>query len=175
LLYFKKILKTKIKENSITLEEISYVISSLIEIIFESRFNDICLNNITVLFQVFLNHPLIASNGILLIQKHILKLNRFSFLILYLFRKFTFFKLGKFVSEIISKINTYNDSNGTILTYKPLIGLYDKIMNSNAVYSKNYQSILEKIFANVEYILQKLLEAIVSLDASNNFDELLLW
>lgn len=48
-------------------------------------------------------------------------------------------------------------------------------MNSNAVNSKNYQSVLEKIFANIEYILQKILDAIVSINASNNFDEFLLW
>jgi len=48
-------------------------------------------------------------------------------------------------------------------------------MNSNAVNGKNYQNLLEKIFANIEFILQKILNGIVSLDASNNFDEFLLW
>jgi cobalamin biosynthesis Co2+ chelatase CbiK len=83
--------------------------------------------------------------------------------------------LGKFVEEIISKINSYNDADNSLSTFKPLLGLYDKIMNSNAVNGKDYQNLLEKIFANIEFILQKILNGIVLLDASNNFDEFLLW
>lgn len=88
---------------------------------------------------------------------------------------FKFLFLGHLIVEIISKINSYTDSNSSLLTYKPLLGLYDKIMNSNSVNNKNYQNVLEKIFGNIEFVLQKILSGIVSIDASNNFNEFLLW
>ncbi len=67
LVYFKKILKSKIIENSLSCEESNFVIFSLIDIIFESKFNDICLNNITALLQVFLNNDQISRNGIFIL------------------------------------------------------------------------------------------------------------
>ena len=83
--------------------------------------------------------------------------------------------IGKLVTQIIQKINSYTETDDNIYRYKPLLGLYDKIMLSSSVNGKNYQAVLEKMFANIEYILKKVLEGIVLIDVSNNFEQFLLW
>lgn len=72
-------------------------------------------------------------------------------------------------------MNSYTNVNDSIYKYKPLLELYDKLMMSSSVNIKNYQSVLEKIFSNVEYILQKILSGIILVDISNNLDQFLLW
>jgi len=48
-------------------------------------------------------------------------------------------------------------------------------MHSDSVNQKNYQNILEKIFSNIEKIIQKVLEGINQIDAAKNFEQFLLW
>ncbi len=47
-------------------------------------------------------------------------------------------------------------------------------MHSDSVNLKNYHNILEKIFVNIEIILQNVLKNISLIDAANNFDTFLL-
>lgn len=48
-------------------------------------------------------------------------------------------------------------------------------MMSSSINQNNFQKILEKIFSNVEFILQKILIGISTIDVSNDTEKFLLW
>ena len=60
---FKKMIKTKLKDNKISYEDANLIISSISEIILENKFNDICLENISNILKEVLNANLIARKS----------------------------------------------------------------------------------------------------------------
>ena len=78
LVNFKKIIKLKLKENKISFEEANLIINSICEIMLENKFNDQCLENLSLILQQLLNANLIARKGnflILFINNYLLSFN----------------------------------------------------------------------------------------------------
>ena len=65
---------------------------------------------------------------------------------------------GEILFDIITNINILIESSSeNIYLFSSIITLYDKFIMSNSINTSNFKKILEKIFAHVEFILQKVL------------------
>lgn len=67
------------------------------------------------------------------------------------------------------------EAQENINLYRSIVSLYEKFISSNSINQNNFQKIFEKIFAHIEFILQKILIGINTIDFSNNEDKFILW
>ncbi len=83
---------------------------------------------------------------------------------------------GEILFDIITNINILIESSSeNIYLFSSIITLYDKFIMSNSINTSNFKKILEKIFAHVEFILQKVLTGISNIDISKESKNFLKW
>ena len=83
--------------------------------------------------------------------------------------------IGEIIFDIITKINNYIESSENIFLFRSIISLYEKFMASTSINQNNFQKFLEKIFAHVEYIIQKILIGISTIDVAIELEKFLIW